>query len=553
MPGIRRAAGFGAPEANTLETIRRILKELGAMAYNVLLVDDEPMIRFGLRSAVNWEQEGLRLAGEASNGKTALEAMSRERIDILITDIKMPVMDGIELTREAKRSNPGIKVIFVSSYNDFEYAREAVKLGVVVDYLLKPTMEPGDLVNILRTCKEELDAQRGRRAEPAAEHGTDKLLKRLLLGEAVPRGELPEWFGEAVTVSVWQPERLEDGDDLDHLLNMERFRDEIARRLERGAPLVTGERELVVIVPDRAGTAQAELNRLHHKLQAELGQPFFAGIAPPVHSPNAVPEAYRWAKEALELAFFEGARRCYHARVGGLAGELAARTPEEAKQAERTWSGLRDRFSRSIASADREESRKTLEQIFQLWQERKFPKPEVLRQAQSLLTVMHSRSGLLTAEDVILRTADKSRELGELPTLAGLCAALRTELDAVPEGGTIRMVPEDSGGSPAIQLALAYIRQKYREDLSLQEVADHVHMSKNYFSEQFKRHTGLNFIDYVIRLRIHYAKHLLRTTGLKIYEVAAQSGFNSTKHFLKLFKREVGATPAEYRESQSRS
>ena len=81
------------------------------MTYHVLLVDDEPMIRFGLRSAVSWEQEGLRLAGEASNGRTALEAMGRERIDILITDIKMPVMDGIELTREAKRLNPGIKVM----------------------------------------------------------------------------------------------------------------------------------------------------------------------------------------------------------------------------------------------------------------------------------------------------------------------------------------------------------------------------------------------------------------------------------------------------------
>jgi Response regulator containing CheY-like receiver domain and AraC-type DNA-binding domain len=515
------------------------------MTYNVLLVDDEPMIRFGLRSAVNWEQEGLRLAGEASNGKTALEAMGRERIDILITDIKMPVMDGIELTREAKRSNPGIKVIFVSSYNDFEYAREAVKLGVVVDYLLKPTMEPGDLVSILRSCKDELDAQRGRRAEPAAEHGADMLLKRLLLGEAVPREELPAWFGEPVAVSVWQPESLADGDDLDHLLLMERFRDEIARRLERGAPLVTGERELVVIVPDRAGTSHAALERLRERLQTELGQPFFAGIAPPVHSSSAVPEAYRWAKEALELAFFEGALRCYHARVGGLSG-----APDDAEQAERAWSGLRDRFSRAFASADREEGRRALEQIFRLWSERRFPKPEVLRQAQSLLTVMHSRSGLPT-EDVILKTADRTRELTALPTLAELCAALRAELDAVLDGGTVPVVPEDSGGSPAIQLALAYIRQKYREDLSLQEVAEHVHMSKNYFSEQFKRHTGLNFIDYVIRLRIHYARHLLRTTGLKIYEVAAQSGFNSTKHFLKLFKREVGLTPAEYRERSS--
>jgi len=517
------------------------------MTSRVLSGDDEPMIRFGLRSAVDWEREGLKLAGEASNGKTALEAMSREKIDILITDIKMPVMDGIELTREAKRSNPGIKVVFVSSYNDFEYAREAVKLGVVIDYLLKPTMEPGDLVNVLRLCREELDAQRGKGAEPAAEHGTETRLRRLLLGEDVPPEELPDWLGGPVAVSVWQPENPGPGDDLDHLLLMERYRDEIARCLERGASLVTGEREIVVLVPDRAGNAWAEVERLHGRLRAELGLSFFAGISPPVHSPKSVPDAYRWAREALESAFFEGIGRCYHARIGG--GPV--RAPEEERREEQAWLRLRDRFSRAFASADREESRRALEELFQLWRERKFPKAEVLRQAQTLLTIMLSRSGLLTTEEMILRTADKTRELGELPTLARLCAALRAEFDAVSDTEAIRLVPGDAGGSHAIQLALSYIQQKFREDLSLQEVADYVHMSKNYFSEQFKRHTGLNFIDFVIRLRIHYAKRLLRTTGLKIYEVAAQSGFNSTKYFLKLFKREVGCTPAEYRERRT--
>jgi len=438
-------------------------------------------------------------------------------------------------------------VIFVSSYNDFEYAREAVKLGVVVDYLLKPTMEPGDLVNILRACKEELDAQRGRRIEPAAEPGADSLLRRLLLGDPVPRGELPDWFGGAVAVSVWQPDGSPGEDDQDQLLFMERIRDEIAGRLERGAPLVTGERELAVIVPDRAGSSLADLERLHRRLKAELGQSFFAGIAPPVHSPNAVPEAYRRAKEALETGFFEGARRCY---CPATSGPPSVRPSEAAGQAERAWSGLRDRFSRAFASADREEAGSALGDVFRLWESRAFGKAEVLRQAHSLLTIMHSRSGLLATDDAILRTADRSRELKALPALAELREALRAGLGAVFDSGTPGVVPEDAAGSRAIQLALSYIQQKYREDLSLQEVADYVHMSKNYFSEQFKRQTGLNFIDYVIRLRIHYAKHLLRTTGLKIYEVAAQSGFNSTKHFLKLFKREVGATPAEYRENR---
>lgn len=517
------------------------------MTYQVLIVDDEPMIRFGLASAVQWEQEGLRLAGEAANGKAALELMDRQPVDILVTDIKMPVMDGIELTREAKRRNPAIKVIFVSSYTEFEYAREAVKLGVVVDYLLKPTMEPEDLAAALRLCKEELDAQRsaaGAGDEPAPEPDADTQWKRLLHGEAVQAGELPGWPGGAVSVMVWQPEMPGEGDGLDRLLLMARLREELARRLERGVALITGERELVAVVPDGAGHPPAAPEHLHRRMQNELGRVFTVGVSPPVHRLQAVPDAYRWAREALESAFFTGTGRCYYARVGG----RPARPPEIRERDAQAWVALRDRFSRAFAYADRDVCCRTLQEVCQLWRGETFPKSEVLRQAQSLLTIMHARSGLMTTEEMMVRTSDKMRELAALSTLPELCAALEREFDDCWKMGTPRLVPEDAARSHAIQLALSHIRQKYREDLSLQEVADYVHMSKNYFSEQFKKHTGLNFIDFVIRLRIQYAKHLLATTGLKIYEVAAQSGFNSTKHFMKMFKREVGLTPAEYRE-----
>ncbi len=111
------------------------------MTYKVLIVDDEPMIRLGISSCVLWEEEGFDLAGESANGEAALQLVKEQEINILITDIKMPLMGGLELTRQVSRLFPNIKVILISSYSDFEFAREAVKLGVVVDYLLKPTME----------------------------------------------------------------------------------------------------------------------------------------------------------------------------------------------------------------------------------------------------------------------------------------------------------------------------------------------------------------------------------------------------------------------------
>src|SRR5690554_2907780 len=129
------------------------------MPYKVMVVDDEPMIRFGLVSCIDWKMEGFELIGEAANGASALRLLNDQHLDVLITDIKMPLMDGLELSRSLKQINPNVKVIIVSSYSDFGYAQQAVRLGVVMDYILKPTMEPEDLLRIVRACKEELDIE----------------------------------------------------------------------------------------------------------------------------------------------------------------------------------------------------------------------------------------------------------------------------------------------------------------------------------------------------------------------------------------------------------
>ena len=134
------------------------------------------------------------------------------------------------------------------------------------------------------------------------------------------------------------------------------------------------------------------------------------------------------------------------------------------------------------------------------------------------------------------------------PTLESLVSYVRKELHRLWEPDQLLVATDDIGGAYTIQLALTYIQDNYRQEISLQEVANYAHMSKNYFSEQFKKRTGFNFIDFVIRLRIHYAKHLLETTSMRVVDIGEQSGFNSPKHFLKLFKRMTHATPGEYRE-----
>lgn len=120
--------------------------------YRVLLVDDEKIARIGLRTTFDWERHGFTLVGEASNGQNAMKWIQNQEIDILITDIAMPVMDGLELTRKTKELCPWVKVLLLSCHNDFEYVREGIRLGAS-DYILKPTLNSDSLITVLNQMK----------------------------------------------------------------------------------------------------------------------------------------------------------------------------------------------------------------------------------------------------------------------------------------------------------------------------------------------------------------------------------------------------------------
>lgn len=522
------------------------------MQYNVFIVDDEPMIRYGLQSSVCWENEGLNLLGHAANGEAALAKLKEERVDILITDIKMPLMDGLELTRRLMQHNPHMKVILVSSYSDFEYAREAVKLGVVVDYLLKPTMEPEDLQRIVKVCKQQLDQdvvqlESAREVEKALRNTQqlqlEKELRRILIHGSGQIQWQHDWMEGPYMLSVWKQDCDYDNDNhegMGRLLQLETAVQHLKNNLSDNVAFMMSEQEFVTMTANQRGMAPQQIKQFQQRLLEDLGLCFTVGMSPSVHELSYLSEAYEWACLAAERSFFEGKGLCY-------LGEIVS--PHEVDDVE-FFEPLRERFSKAYATADQEECEASLQDIFDHWHKRHASKAQIMTQAQSLLTMMWSRNVKLNFEDLMKDLIIKLQAIEEIATLQQLIDELNREFRSVWEIEQIRIIPEDAGETHVIQLALAYIQENYRRELSLQEVADHVHMSKNYFSEQFKRRTGMNFIDFIIQLRIHYAKQLLVTTSLKIYDIGQNSGFNSPKHFLKMFKREVQCTPAEYRQRQ---
>jgi two-component system response regulator YesN len=528
------------------------------MSYKVMIVDDESIIRFGLSSCVNWEDEGLTLVGEAANGQAALSMIQDQAIDILVTDIRMPLMDGLELTRQVKDILPNVKVILISSYSDFEFAREAVKLGVVVDYLLKPTMEPDDLVRILHNCKQRLDAEEVRyQKEERFEHEEHKLrliqfetkLKGYLAGTMAGIDWKPDWLLGPLVIAVWRYEGVTHHTDLSKILLLETVKDQLNMWCPHGISFVSGNDEIVTLLADHHGSAMTDIRSYHHRMVMEGERRFTVGISPAFHSFKSVRDAREWAVLALDSSFFHGKGKCY---LGKIPAHIHDELTDIQEELQLQKKGLREKFSRSFASSDKDLCMDIFEQYVLLWNRHNAARQDIILEARNLIIMIGSQHFKHQTEEAMQSMLTKLTTIENSPTFESLITFMRKELQRLWEPDQLLIVTDDVSGAHIIQLALSYIQENYRRAISLQEVADYVHMSKNYFSEQFKKRTGFNFIDFVIRLRIHYAKHLLETTSLKIFDIGVQSGFNSPKHFLKLFKRMVHTTPGDYRDQQAK-
>ncbi|MCC3377207.1 response regulator [Cohnella sp. REN36] len=502
---------------------------------NVLIVDDEPVIRFGLRASVDWAREDMRVVGDCANGAAALERLAEVPADILITDIKMPVMDGLTLTRVALERYPRLKVVLVSSHNDFAFVREGLQLGVV-DYILKHSLEPEELVSILRKCRaliaedERLgdrlrEAERDERVRLRSRH--ERELKRYLAEpeKEIEDGAFPAWLNgafRAVVVTLAQVrDLLETYGDLYETILHDQLIEAIYRRVPEGIAVSAADQGLFLLLPDEWAGA-VPLAGLREELEREIGLGVTFGCADGTGL-AAVPGCYRRSRLASERSFFEGVG--LYVRSGEESGVLGGPNLSERL---RGLDPENEAFRQRLAEWQAEGASGNLS-------------PSDLK--EDACRVLSARFKL-TADPYAL--VEAFERLFRADSLAELARRLKEQFG---ELRGLSSSPPDEAAHP-IDKALAYIRQRYLEPMTLQQVADAVHVSRSYFSILFKKTTGRNFIDYLIDLRVAKAKELLAHTELRVYEVAERSGFNDVKYFSKLFKKIEGCAPVDYREGQ---
>lgn len=473
----------------------------------LLIVEDEKLIRQGIRAMVQRAPVHIETVLEAKNGEEALEILRQRSVDVMFTDIRMPKMDGITLVSKLNELPEPPLTVVISGFDDFSYAVNVLRHGVR-DYILKP-VEREKIYEVLVKLDEEVQL-REKMNRNRISIG-QQVLRSLLLNANISREELDAiieqyggmFFSEPFTALC---ARAADETTL---------RDDNALYLEdadgRGV-YITREKDLQCILDGELRGCCVGISNIHFGL-AELRQ------------------AYWEASAARDWAFAFGRAL----RFSEIPGE-----PEKNDIQKQL-----DIVVQLLGASNANEAKKILGQLL-LWAQNGQLAPEnfILAMKQLVDKIMAAYRIVLPAENSLLRFGD----------IGGFESAFEyyTEFCVWMDGFCERLTEEfeDYQNKQKIMQSVRYIQNNFQKPLNMAMASNEVNMNYSLFSYLFKQYTGTNFVNYLQNLRLEESKRLLAETDLKIIEISAQVGFQTEKHFMKLFKSVCGVSPTEYRKNR---
>lgn len=524
--------------------------------YRLLIVDDEGIEREALRMIVRRHVPEVTVLEEAANGREAIEKAERLRPDIITMDIKMPGIDGLEAVREIRTILPDAQVIVVSAYDTFDYARQALSLGVR-EYVLKPS-KPEEMVAALRRALDAVAHKRRQRRQllelkeryyrvlPLVE---TELVASVIFDQVqeITMEELSELLGVridagyAVVLRLWgeEAERL----DAAAKWNVYTAVKGQAKRLLRClvGPMIGWHLPLFVLLDaDRrqkglSGKAHAAVfvRRLLDRLAAQevtRAVRVFAGVGRAYASLEGLRTSYHEALLASrDVLAKPAAVRMYE----DLEADASVRIPPLEKE---------KALLEAVRRRDAEASRALLTSIFDEVEASSGGDAEAIRRYAIELFAVLTRA-----------TESEGPSVSPFECFEGAAtvADIRETAHALLMQRVNRVAGVDAAlarGRDLIHQAKAFIDTHFHDDLHLETVANRVHLSPYYFSKLFKERVGLTFIDYLTQVRIERAKQLLLTSARSVKEICFEVGYHDPNYFSRVFKKATGLTPTEFRQ-----
>lgn len=528
--------------------------------YRIIIIDDEDEVREGIKLKTDWSACGFELVGDYDNGRDALELMESLQPDVIITDICMPFMDGLELAERVMNQYRDVKIVIVTGYEDFDYAKNAIKLKVK-DYLLKP-VNSKEFTNFLYQMKKELDQERQQTADLShlkiqLNQSLPLLRERFLEGMATTRLKLdeinrkftyfnltlpgPNYIALVVDIDEIIRDTADNPETKVELLQFAAFNivQEICENEAGGIVFRTRDNKIAVMLSGNADeismNAQLAAEQLKHSIHKYLKLTVTVGIGRTCSDLQHVSGSFQEALSALDYRFLLGKNKIISIHDLEYGQGIDTSTYKD--------------WEKRLLSAMKTGRCNQISQELNDW-------IDYLKSTNTTIELCYSSiyKFIVSLMDLLIETGiDNLKLLGEDPfsqisskkTLDDVFHWLEQTCHRI-----ILVLSEKRTDVSKSQMvaAEAYIRENYRnEDLSLNDVCNHIYLSTSYFSMLFKQHTGETFVEFLTRFRLGKAKELLSATAMKTYEIASRVGYSDPQYFSVIFKRHTGMTTKEYR------
>lgn len=537
--------------------------------YRIILVDDEEEVRQSIIKKINWEEAGFSVVGDAENGEEALEKVEVLEPDVILTDIRMPYMDGLTLAERVRQKYPSIKIVIFSGYDDFEYAKRAIKLNVT-EYILKPVnME--ELTAILKRIQSNLDEEiEQKRNVTLLRESYRRNLPILreqflneLIGGRIFKGNLEEtlreyqiplegakkWVAAAMDIEQeeaggerWLP--LHQEKDLIPISVKELFGEKLkqyCRSIVFTSSSATGSELAFIAAIDEENSQTGLIDVLGDickETRKILKVPVTVGIGHSCQDLRGISISYKSALDALGYKAIVGAGiPIYINDVEPVSsGQLRFDTRDEAVLMAAAKFGTREEMEEAVKSVvDKMVDAKVHFSQCQAY---------MLSVSSSVIQMIQKYELDMTQ----LAEGEAADTFAIIPKMVKAEDFSQWLLSMVLHMNQAMNQERDNTMKQVIQKAKEYIMENYPDpDLSVEKICRQLHMSPAYFSTMFKKETGQAYIAYLTQVRLDKAVELLNKTDDKTYIIAAKVGYQEQNYFSYVFKKRFGISPTKFR------
>jgi len=521
--------------------------------YSVFLVDDEPIVLEGIRTKIDWESSGFTFAGEATDGEIALSMIHELKPDILITDIKMPFMDGLQLASTIKKTQPWIKIIILSGHDEFDYAKKAISIGIE-DYILKPFTSE-EIISSLQKASAQIDKERKQLSD------ITRMKEELKSSEKIIQREfLNNLVHGTVDMSTFMQKSQELGLDL-----ISRYYKIIISKIESKSGNLQNQEKACSLINSYSssweqsnsffhhnnwlicickGTAQNEMEENIYRSAETIEQiitqdpdcTVITGIGKTVEHLSSISESYLDAKKIIEISTLQKQTRIISSDDIEMDGNELLELKEKDPMVERLKYAVKTDISAII-----EESMNLINSNpgqFQFFASYIFA--DLIFAVSKLIenfggNIKEIKPEILQRSFIDTAVQNEEVFVKELESILVFALEYRDSKMTGKYGDVILK-------------AKKYIDENYADqNTTLTTVADVVCLSPNHFSTIFSQECKTTFIEYLTNVRIENAKRLMKETDMKGYDIAYECGFSDPHYFSYIFKKNTGLSPREFK------